>query len=270
MLIASRAVGVAAETGAPLPEVPVLKPLHDMGVVFREGKLVMIAGPSSGGKSMLAQYIVAMMNVPTLYLAADMDPDESISRLIATFSGIPTDEVREDMMSYVGFLEDCNIQFCFQENPSVDDIYLELDAYVEAWDHWPVLIVVDNLMDVDAGDESYQGQLFIMQELRNIAKRTGACVIVLAHTQSEAGSDYGKPQPRNKILNKVDQKPQLIFTLGRDEDLFRIAVVKDRNSRATDPTAKRFITIRWHGDTASYTNKDGYGQLRWRRKWAGE
>jgi hypothetical protein len=119
-----------------------------------------------------------------------------------------------------------------------------------------VVIVVDNLMDVDAGDESYQGQLFIMQELRNIAKRTGACVIVLAHTQSEQGSDYGKPQPRNKILNKVDQKPQLIFTLGREDDLFRIAVVKDRNSKATDPTAKRFITIRWHGDTASFSEFD--------------
>jgi hypothetical protein len=237
-----------------------------MGVVFREGKLVMIAGPSSGGKSMLAQYIVAMMNVPTLYLAADMDPDESISRLIATFSGVPTEEVRENMTDYAGFLEDCHIQFCFQENPSVNDIYLELDAYVEAWDRWPVVIVVDNLMDVDAGDESYQGQLFIMQELRNIAKRTGACVIVLAHTQSEQGSDYGKPQPRNKILNKVDQKPQLIFTLGREGDLFRIAVVKDRNSKATDPTAKRFITIRWHGDTASFSEFDAD----WHRYQTGE
>jgi hypothetical protein len=64
----------------------------------------------------------------------------------------------------------------------------------------------------------------------------------------------------------VDQKPQLIFTLGREDDLFRIAVVKDRNSKATDPTAKRFITIRWHGDTASFSEFDAD----WHRYQTGE
>jgi ABC-type nitrate/sulfonate/bicarbonate transport system ATPase subunit len=57
MLIASRALGVAAESGAPLPRVPVLAELYQQGVELREGQLVMIAGPSGMGKSTLAQYI---------------------------------------------------------------------------------------------------------------------------------------------------------------------------------------------------------------------
>lgn len=262
MLIASRALGVAADLGRPLPEVPVLKELYDQGVAFRAGQLWMIAGPSGGGKSTLAQYMAAMMNVPTLYLAPDMRADESIPRLIAQLSGIPVDDIRANMggdnLQYYQdeFLSDCRIQFSFRESPSVDDIYLELDAFVEAWDEWPLLIVIDNLLDVDAGDESYEGQKYIMTELSTIAKKTGACVLVLAHTQSKQGSDYSKPQARDAILYKVDQKPQGILTLGREGDLFRVAVVKDRNSGATDPTAKKFITIQWQGETASFASID--------------
>jgi hypothetical protein len=192
-----------------------------------------------------------MMDVPALAICPDMDASESIPRLIATLSGVAVDEVREDMSAYGHFLEDCPIQFSWDDSPSIDDIYLELDAYVEAWDMWPKLILLDNLLDIDAGDGEYEAQKFVMNEMKSLAKRTGACVIVLTHTQSENGSDYSKPQSRDKIKYKVDQKPQLILTLGREGDLFRIAVVKDRNSKATDPTAKRFITIQWQGDTAS-------------------
>lgn len=256
MLIASRALGVAAESGAPLPRVPVLAELYQQGVEFREGQLAMIAGPSGMGKSTLAQYIAAMMNVPTLAICPDMDASESIPRLVATFSGVPVDEVREDMSAYSHFLEDCPIQFSWDDSPSIDDIYLELDAYVEAWDMWPKLILLDNLLDIDAGDGEYEAQKFVMNEMKSLAKRTGACVIVLTHTQSENGSDYSKPQSRDKIKYKVDQKPQLILTLGREGDLFRIAVVKDRNSKATDPTGRKFATIQWQGDTASFSAID--------------
>lgn len=256
MLIASRAARAAAELGRPLPEVPVLRPLYDQGVVIREGTLVMIAGPSGGGKSTLAQYIAAMMDVPTLYVAPDMQSDESIPRLIATLSGIPASEVREDVSTYTHFLKDCQIWFSWEDSPSIDDIWLELDAYVETLDSWPKLVIVDNLVDIDAGDESYEGQKFIMNELRAIAKRTGACVVILAHTQNQQGSDYSKPQSRDKILYKVDQKPQQIFTLGREGDLFRISCVKDRSSGATDPTGRKFITLMWQGETASFAPFD--------------
>jgi hypothetical protein len=252
MVRASRAVRLAADSGQPLPEVPVLRPLYDEGVVLRKGSLVMIAGPSGGGKSTLAQYMLAMMDIPALAIVPDMDDSESIPRLIATLSGIPVDEVREDVESYGHFLEDCEIDFCWDDSPSVEDIYLELDRYVEMYDAWPEVILVDNLLDIDAGDGEHEAQMFVMTELKTLAKKTEACVIVLTHTKSEVGSDYTKPQSRERIKYQVDQKPQLILTLGREGDLFRISVVKDRNSKATDPTAKRFITIMWRGDTASF------------------
>jgi replicative DNA helicase len=230
-------------------------------VALRQEQLIMVAGPSGGGKSTFVQWLVAEMNLPTLYLAMDMEPDESLPRLIAQRSGIPVDDIRGSLRGNLEyfqaeFLEDCNIQFCFQENMSIDDVYLELDAYVEAWDAWPKVIVVDNLMDLDSGDESYGGVLFLMQELKNITKRTGSTVIVLAHTRSKQGSDYSMPQARDEILNKVDQKPVLILTLGRDGDLFRISPVKDRNSRASDPTGKRHVTLQWQGDIASLSPYD--------------
>lgn len=260
MLNASRTLRAARDEGARLPEIEVLRPLYDKGVVLREGQLVMIAGRSGGGKSTLAQWLLAMLkDLPSLYIAADMEKGESISRLIATLSGASTATIMDQMeidaaVDYYQeeYLDNCNIQFSFQENPSVADIYLELDAFIEAYDAFPKLIVIDNLVDVDAGDESYQGQLWIMQELRNLAKRTGAMVIILAHTKSKDGDNGFYPQPRSEILNKVDQKPQLILTLGREGDIFRIAVVKDRNSKAQDVTGKTYIELGWQGDTASF------------------
>lgn len=256
MVRASRALRMAAEAGRPLPEVPALASLYAMGVVFRERNLVLIAGPSGGGKSTLAQYLAAVMGVPALVIAPDMDETESIPRLISTLSGVPVDEVREDMDVYGHFLDDCEMEFYWDDSPSIEDIYLDLDAYVELYDAWPKLILVDNLLEIDAGDGELEAQRFVMNELKALAKKTDSCVIVLTHTRGEQGSDYSKPQSRDKILYKIDQKPNLILTLGREGDLFRVACVKDRNSAATDPTGKKFVTLLWRGEIASFAPFD--------------
>src|SRR5690606_30136689 len=77
-----------------------------------------------------------------------------------------------------------HIWFSFDANPELDDIDSELQAYAQCTGDWPHLIVIDNLKDVwgDDGD----GQDHVRYDrtivwLHELARRTGACVIVLHH-----------------------------------------------------------------------------------------
>ena len=40
-------------------------------------------------------------------------------------------------------LAESKIQFCFDSSPTLDDMADELSAYVELWDRYPDIIVVD-------------------------------------------------------------------------------------------------------------------------------
>jgi predicted ATP-dependent serine protease len=125
-----------------------------------------------------------------------------------------------------------NIQWVFDSSPSLDDIELEVKAYVELFGVAPELIVIDNLMNVAAEtDNEWAGLRAIMVELHDMARQTEACVLVLHHVSEQ--SEYGKtemPPARRAIHGKVSQLPSLILTLGYDpsQGMLRVAPVKNR------------------------------------------
>ena len=130
-----------------------------------------------------------------------------------------------------------HIQWVFDSSPSLDDIELEVKAYLELYGEMPHLIVVDNLMNVvSETDNEWAGLRAIMAELHDMARKTEACVMVLHHV-SEA-SEYGSPEmppPRRAIHGKVSQLPAMICTLGYDptNGTLRVAAVKNRFGRHT-------------------------------------
>jgi hypothetical protein len=114
----------------------------------------------------------------------------------------------------------------------LDDIELEIRAYVELFGEAPELIVIDNLMNVAAEtDNEWAGLRAIMMELHDMARKTEACVLVLHHVseQSEYGSTINPPA-RRAIHGKVSQLPALILTLGYNPSSgeLKIAAVKNR------------------------------------------
>ena len=126
------------------------------------------------------------------------------------------------------------IQWVFDSSPSLDDIEMELKAYIELYGVAPELIVIDNLMNVAAEtDNEWAGLRAIMMELHDLARKTEACVLVLHHVSE--GSEYGtgiNPPPRRAIHGKVSQLCSLILTLGYNpmQQLLNVGVVKDRKS----------------------------------------
>ena len=197
----------------------------------------MVAAAPNAGKSMFALVYALRAKVPTLFFSADTDTATVMIRVAAALAGHSQQTVERNLDTnskyYDKYLDGMShIQWVFDSSPSLDDIELEVKAYVELYGISPELIVIDNLMNMVAEHENeWAGLRQIMMELHDMARKTEACVMVLHHV-SEQG-EYGDtttPPARRAIHGKVSQLPSLILTLGYSptEGTLRVAPVKNR------------------------------------------
>lgn len=276
---ALKALHRAKETGEPIPLPGALHEVEQRGGRFRTGHVVVIAGASNSGKSSLALFIAGESGVPTMYFSADQDPWLSITKLAGILSDVPSLDVARDLaagddatLRYRELLAGSPVHFVFDPSPTLEDIYLEVDAYVEVWDRFPPLIFVDNLVNIagrsgEAGDDQY-----IVSECHALARRTKSCVVLLAHVrEGDPRRDPSWPPKKPELLNQIQRLPDLILSVASDEESeqFRIAVLKTREGKA-DPSAKRPVTI--YSDMAKcrfYANNPAPAPVSW-GGWYGE
>ena len=237
MLRLSRAWQSTNVKATPLPDVWKSLVSTDVNVKFRRGQVCMVAAAPNAGKSMFALVYAIKANIPTLFFSADTDTATVMIRTAAHLSGHSQLTVETNLQKnprhYQEYLSKMqNIQWVFDSSPSLDDIEMEIKAYIELYGIAPELIVIDNLMNVAAEtDNEWAGLRAIMMELHDMARKTEACVLVLHHVSEQ--SEYGSPTmppPRRAIHGKVSQLPAVILTLGYDpsQGMLRVAAVKNR------------------------------------------
>ena len=235
MLSLQRAWGTVLTKATPLPDV--WTGLSAKQIKFRRGQVCMVAAAPNAGKSMFALIYAIKAQRPTLFFSADTDTTTVMMRVAAHSSGHSQVTVEQNLSAdshYYDklFAKSSHIKWVFDSSPSLDDIELEIRAYVELYGVAPELIVIDNLMNVSAEtDNEWAGLRAIMMELHDMARKTEACVLVLHHVseQSEYGSPT-RPPARRSIHGKVSQLPALILTLGYDpgQATLSVAAVKNR------------------------------------------
>lgn len=263
MLTASRALTAKGHIGEPLPDLPVLADLHGPEWEYRPrgGQVTMIVGQPGAQKSGFALHLAGewgKIGVPTLYFSADMDQHTAVTRLAASLTGDRTLRVAEGIESgnaayYADALQDANVRFAFDTNPTMGDVMETLDAWVELYDNYPSLIVLDNLLDVEpgAGDSEHTGYKSVLLDTKELARGTGAHVFVLHHA-SEAGTSPNAPAPRSAVMGKVSQTPENVLSVAMDQTQkwFFAALVKHRNG-PSDATARRYTSL--HVDPSKNT-----------------
>jgi predicted ATP-dependent serine protease len=254
MLSASRAIS-KAQDAAPLPVVAELSSLHELGVLPRMGQMLMIVGQPGAGKSTFALWYAFKLALPCLYFSADMAAHTAATRLAALVTGETVDwcsgVLEGGGSEWLGDeLSTSPISWCFDSSPSMQDIADELDAYVELFDAYPAVIVIDNAMNVEgSSDEGSGGLRYILSELHRLARETGSAVVVLHHAREE-GNPL-EPSAREKVQGKVAQLPEIILTVALDGDEFKIAPVKNRNGYQ-DPTGKNYRRLAALPEKASF------------------
>jgi hypothetical protein len=251
----------------PLPDV--WKDLALKQIKFRRGQVCMVAAAPNAGKSMFALIYAVKAKVPTLFFSADTDTATVMMRAASHLSGHSQLLVEGNLTSnrhyYDKHLDNMsNIQFVFDSSPSLDDIELEIKAYVELFGIPPELIVIDNLMNVVAeSDNEWAGLRAIMVDFHDMARKTEACVMVLHHVSEQ--SEYGKttfPPARRAIHGKVSQLPALILTLGFDplDATLKVAPVKNRFGPHT-ADGSDFATLFVNYSVCQISDSDEYGRM---------
>jgi hypothetical protein len=214
----------------------------------------MIAGRSGTQKSGFALFWAAQMNLPTLYFSADMSPFTASTRLASMATGNTTEQVEAgmkrggaDRARYLDALTDSQITFSFGSPITWQAMDEELEAYVELWDAYPQVIVLDNLMDFENAETDYTEQMAVMSGVTELARATGATVIILHHASDktwEAKSDPWSPPSRDQVKGGLSEKPELSLSVALDPSSmeYRVAVIKQRMG-PSDPTARSFALL---------------------------
>lgn len=214
----------------------------------------MIAGRSGTQKSGMALFWVEQMNLPSLYFSADMSAFTASSRLASMATRDTTEMVEAGMaeggkhrQGYIDALANSKITFSFGSPISWRAVDEELEAYVELWDMYPEVVVFDNLMDFEGAESDYTEQMAVMQGCTELARHTGATVMILHHASDkawEAKSNPWNPPSRDQIKGGLSEKPELSLSVALDPTsmAYNIACVKQRMGPC-DPTAQRYATL---------------------------
>jgi replicative DNA helicase len=264
VLTPARSLALHAESGKELPRIEAFDALYGMGCRPRHGEVIMIAGRSGTQKSGFALFWVASMNLPTLYFSADMSAFTASSRLASMQTGDTTEMVEAGMGAggrhreeYLAALTPLNVTFSFGSPINWKTVDEELEAYIELWDAYPAVMVFDNLMDFDGAESDYTEQMSVMSGLTELARATGATVIVLHHASDkswEAKSDPWAPPSRDQVKGGLSEKPELSLSVALDPTSheYRVAVIKQRMGPC-DPTAKRYASMRCHPEVTRFS-----------------
>lgn len=232
--------------GEPLPKV--FARLWDQGIRPRQSEVTLWFGLPGAAKTATVLIWLMKMNVPALYFSLDTDSGTMERRAVAHLSGKTVELVETEKKAghdFSGLLESSKVRYCFTPDMTMEEIDLELRAYVEIHGAYPQVIVIDNLMDMSAdGDNEWSGMRQLMKGFHSLARVTQSGVWVLHHASEGSGSPFSPP-PRKEIQGKLAQKPGLIISLCCTGEKVGIACVKNRHGKA-DPT----------GQTATWFNVD--------------
>lgn len=228
------ALRVSENIGEPLPVV--FTELMQMGVDFRRGQVVLVASAPGVGKSIVANVLALRARVPCLYLSADTDAFTVATRVGAHMTKRTVTEVEPDLET-ADLKEKFSrldwIRWSFDSTMDIDDIILQVEAFNVMYGEPPWLIVVDNLssMTSDEGNP-YLAHRFNVEMLNNLARETGACVLVLHHLTGfyEKGSI---PPDLGALEGKVAKLPSVVLGLfnGQQNDL-GVTICKNRSGPA--------------------------------------
>lgn len=251
MLNVTRALRRSSKAAPEMPRIEALDDVYRAGLTFRRGEVVMIAGRSGSQKSGFGIWLVSEWNLPTLYFAADMTLNEISSRLACARLGKTTAELAQDiehggeaLAAIEAELDNMKVQVAsgLITMPGID---AQIGAYVEMWNKYPEVIVIDNLMDVEGATSDYSEQMRVMEEIVALARVTGATVLVLHHAtdKSDQARNYSTDPPtRSDIKNGMTEKPQLILGVSLDPHAapkphMKVAILKQRMG-PSDQTGK--------------------------------
>lgn len=262
MLTLAQSATIRGTAGDPLPTV--WKRLDEVGTRFLRGQLALIAAGPGVGKSAFVLSYALRSGVSTMYFSADSDAYVQLSRALAIQGGMTLEDSSEIVLSdnyekVTQILGSVPIRLSYNPSPTLGHIERAVLAYDELHGDFPELIVVDNALDVVLDDEEDGSQALdhLMAWLHDLARSTGACVVVLHHVTGPF-NDADKPIPLSGVKGQIGRVPELILTLHKytediGPDMLCVSTVKNRGQKA-DPSGNTYVELEFDGDRMQITD----------------
>lgn len=241
--------GRRKNTAAGAPIYSPIGALNSNEVFMRRGQLTLVSAASGVGKSAIVQAIIQRGDDygghnTALYFSADTDETTMWIRSACITTGYDSSSIEQMIRdgNIAGIEAEVavatrHMAFVYNTSPSDQDVLREVEAYSVKHGVYPEVIVIDNLMNLYAGDgdefAALQGNCDFLHEL---ARETKAAVIALHHVTGDF-SNGDKPVPRSGLRGKIDKTPEVVLTLYRLNAQMYLCPVKNRNGRA-DPRAE--------------------------------
>lgn len=218
------------------------------GWKLRLGSLVIVASAPKTGKTAVALDICRRLHLRTLIISADTDENTMAQRLASQVTGRTMVDLEDDWDAVVEAVRDQDWLWFGTPNgaPTLEDIDEEVRAFAEAWGAPPEVIVIDNLINVQADDgDEFRGLRQITAALHQLARASGALVLALHHVTGE-WEDGTAPPPRRALHGKISKLPEQVFTLGGSPGGLGVACVANRFG-PSDPLAEEpeFLYTDW-------------------------
>lgn len=236
--------------------------------------MTVLAGPSGSMKTLTALNVAMNIKVPTLYFSSDSDEYTMATRLLSRITSTPSQETggwirsRKDFAAQV-LKETSHVRWCFDSAPSIETLWLNLEAFHEVHGSFPHMTVIDILMDIDDGSgEVTQNYWTTMAKLKDLARESKTALVIAHHTSESAKG--GEPPPKSALMGKISQLPVMVITLWGDSvnGTLDLAIVKNRMGKddslggygfrmQVDPSTCKLEEIPTNTTTLSYEESMG-------------
>lgn len=242
--------------GEPLPSP--FSQLDKLRAYARRGQMGLTSAASGGGKTafwthwvMNARYD-GIHPIPTLYFSSDSDQATVGVRCAQGVFGCTQEEAKAKLEAPGGWEEfheaTEHVWWDFTVGPSLEHYDAEIEAYAITDGAYPHLIVVDNLMDSDAGYGADEGsnQRETLLWGAATARKTGAHVHFLHHVTGD-NVEGNAPMGKRALMNKVDKRPRLIYTMFKDPEnptFLNVSVIKNSTGKA-ESDGSLYVSIPW-------------------------
>lgn len=245
---------IRGNAGDPLPTV--FRDLEAAGITFRLGQLVLVAAGPGTGKSALVLTLALKSKVTVLYVSADSDAFEQLTRAMCILLGCTKDQaikavLSDDLGSIEPKLKGIPVRFVYDASPNLDTVEDSINAYRQLYGEYPSMVVVDNITNVRTESSTdydpFSGLESLMDYLHDLARKTGACVIGLHHVTG-GYNDADKGIPLSGVKGQIGRVPEMVLTLFRPaEDRLGVSPVKLRGGKP-DPSGKTFVDLGFDGE----------------------
>ena len=257
MLSLSMAAKARGSSGEQIPT-PFYPSLEGAGIRFWRSQLVLVVGPGSAGKSLLISNLVAKWGRSCLAFLLDQDKATAAARFAATELDRPFLEMKKnldepDIVEALSKMGAIQADFTAE---TLDDVQLQLDAYIERYGVPPEIIVVDNLGNMTSGYDDEWSTLKAMTLELDIMARNYEMLVIAAHHTKDAPTT--EPLDRSAILGKISQYPRLILSVAYNgyDAVYKVAAVKN-SSGPTDAMAANPVCFDANPGNMQVTERSG-------------